>query len=170
MGHLVAVPRRVARAIVVLVPLFALSLLLVAPSAGAYTFGPTVQQLGPEQTVFDWNTQRCNDNFAADSPARAWRDSSNQVHLTISNDNSYAMVGSSLNTVAVDCAHTLLPSDYNADPSTYDDAEWLHSPFTLDGTKVYALVHDEYHGWDHPGQCSSQGHPNRPKLLTTPTP
>jgi hypothetical protein len=137
-------------------------------AASAYTFGSTVKQLGPEETVFDWNTMRCNDSFAADSPARAWKDSAGLVHLTISSDFSYAMVGSSLNTVAVDCAHTLLPSGLNADPAAYDDHEWLHSPFTLDGTKVYALVHDEYHGWEHPGECTDQGHPDRPKALTTP--
>jgi hypothetical protein len=153
--------------------LLALILILIASLAGAapaqgYTFGPTVQQLGPEQTVFDWNTMHCNENFAADSPARAWKDASNKVHLTVSSTATYAMVGTSLNTVAVDCAHTLLPSGFNADPSTYDDAEWLHSPYTVDGTRVSALVHEEYHGWEHTGQCTFQGHPNRPKRLTIP--
>ena len=94
---------------------------LLPAHAAAYTFGSTVQQLGPEQTVFDWDTMRCEDHFAADSPARAWKDSTGKVHLTISSDNSYAMVGSSLNTVAVDCSHVLLPSEHNADPSAYDD-------------------------------------------------
>jgi hypothetical protein len=147
----------------------ALVVLFLWPAhARGYTFGPTVQQLGPEQTVFDWNTMHCNGSFAADSPARAWKDSAAKVHLTISSDNSNAMVGSSLNTVAVDCAHVLLPSDYNADPPTYDDSEWIHAPFTFDGTKVYSLIHDEYHGWEHPGMCSSQGHPPLPKVLTSP--
>jgi hypothetical protein len=155
------------RALAVLILMSIVSLPASAP-AGAYTFGPNIQVLGPEQTVFDWTTQSCNGYYAADSPARAWRDSANQVHLTISSDESVAMVGSSLNTVAVDCAHTLLPSDFNADPSTYDDHEWLHSPYTVDGTKVYALIHDEYHGWEHPGECSTQGVPPRPKLFTLP--
>jgi hypothetical protein len=144
--------------------------LAAAAPVGAYNFGPNVQQLGPEQTVFDWSTQRCDDDAAADSPARAWKDSAGKVHLTISNDHSYAMVGASLNTVAVDCAHTLLPSYFNGDPAAYDDHEFLHSPYTADGTKIYALVHEEYHGWEHPGECSTQGHPARPKLLTTPAP
>jgi hypothetical protein len=146
----------------------AIGLLAGSSSAGAYSFGPTVQQLGPEKTVFDWSTQACNSNFAADSPARAWKDSAGKVHLTISSNASYAMVGTSLNNVAVDCAHTLLPSDFNADPSTYDDQEWVVSPYTADGTNVYALIHDEYHGWEHQGMCDTQGRPPRPKLLTTP--
>jgi hypothetical protein len=127
--------------------------LFLAPSALAYTFGPTVQQLGPEQTVFDWNTMRCNDNFAADSPARAWKDSAGKVHLTLSSNATHAMVGSSLDTVAVDCAHTLLPSEFNPDPSTYDDQEWIGSTYTPDGKTVYGLIHDEHHGAGTPGQC-----------------
>jgi hypothetical protein len=118
--------------------------------------------------VFDWDTMRCEDNFAADSPARAWKDAAGTVHLTISSDNSFAMTGTSLNTVTPDCTHVLLPSEHNADPSTYDDAEWLHSPYTLDGTKVVALIHDEYHGWEHTGECSTQGHPPRPKPMSLP--
>ena len=146
----------------------AATLAATAGPASAYTFGPTVQQVGPEQTVFDWNTMRCNDNFAADSPARAWKDSANQVHLTLSSNATYAMVGSSLNTVAVDCAHTLLTSGFNADPSTYDDQEWPFAVYTADGTKAFALIHEEYHGWEHQGQCSTQGRPSRPKLSTIP--
>ena len=98
-----------------------------APAAVGYTFGPTVQQLGPEQTVFDWSTQRCDENFAADSPARAWRDSANQVHLTVSSNHSPSMVGPDLNSVAVNCG-VLLPSDFNADPAQYDDKEWSCPP------------------------------------------
>jgi hypothetical protein len=145
-----------------------IGLLLGSGNASAYTFGPNVQQIGAEQTVFDWSTMNCDGTALADSPARAWRDSSSKVHLLISGDANRAMVGSSLNTVAVDCPHVLLSSDLNADPSTYDDHEWIHSPYTVDGIKVSALVHDEYHGWEHPGQCSSQGHPNRPKFGTIP--
>lgn len=142
------------------------SLVWAGPSS-AYNFGSTVQQLAPEQTVFDWSTMNCDGNFAADSPARAWKDSAGKVHLTISSDASYQMTGAGLNAVAVDCSHVVLGSAHNADPAQYDDHQWLHSPYTVDGSKVYALVHDEYHGWEHPGECSGPG-PSQPKVLTTP--
>jgi hypothetical protein len=159
-------PRRAQSALALLALVVAL-LAPGVPHAGAYTFGPTVQQLGPEQIVFDWSTQRCNDNFTADSPARAWKDSSNQVHLTLSSNNGYSMIGPTLNTVAVNC-NVVLPSHFDADPAKYDDQEWVFSTYTPDGTNVLALVHEEYHGWEHPGQCSSQGRPDKPKLLTIP--
>jgi hypothetical protein len=137
--------------------------------ASAYEFGPTVQQTGPEEVVFDWTTQRCDDEHYPDLPARAYRDSSNQVNLTTSHWTNRRMKGPSLNSVAVDCTITM-SSHANADPSAYDDMEWIASPYTLDGKTVYALVHEEYQGWNHPGMCSSQGQPSRPKLSTAPAP
>ena len=34
---------------------------------------------------------------------------------------------------------------FNDDPSQYEYAEWLRSPYSIDGTNVYGIVHDEYH-------------------------
>ena len=47
----------------------------------------------------------------------------------------------------------ILGSDLNPDPAAFDDHEWIAAPYTLDGKTVYALVHDEYHAWERPGQC-----------------
>jgi len=143
-------------------------LLVFAASARAYNFGTTVRQAGPEQTVFDWTTQRCEDVNIPDTPARAFTDAAGQVHLTLSHYLNRQLIGPSLNQLTVNCNITY-SSDSNADPSAYDDQEWISSPYTFDGTTVYALVHDEYQGWNHPGQCNSQGHPSRPKLTTVPT-
>ena len=137
--------------------------------ASAYNFGSNIRPLGPEETEFDWTTQRCEDIHVPDTPVRAYRDSNNQVVLTMSHYVNRRMIGPSLNDLSVDCDITY-SSDGNADPAAYDDQEWIHSPWTSDGKNVFALVHDEYHGWDHPGQCTSQGHPNVPKLTTVPAP
>jgi len=101
-------------------------------------------------------------------PARAFKDSANQVHLTISHYVNRQMIGPSLNQVTLNCNPTY-SSDGNADPATYDDQEWIDSPYTLDGNTVYALMHEEYHGWDHPGECNFQGHPSTPKRSTVPS-
>ena len=124
--------------------------------AQAYTFGSTIKPLGPEETVFDWSTQKCEDLNIPDSPARAFRDSANQVHLTLSHYVNRQMTGSSLNSLTVSCNVTM-SSHLTPDPSAYDDHEWIHSPFTFDGNKVYALVHNEYQGYLYPGECSTQG-------------
>ena len=44
------------------------------------------------------------------------------------------------------CA-VVMPSGLNMNASAFDDHEWLSSPFTTDGSNVYALVHEEYQGW-----------------------
>ena len=35
----------------------------------------------------------------------------------------------------------------DADPSQFDEAEWLAAPYTEDGETVYAVVHNEYRGF-----------------------
>jgi hypothetical protein len=130
------------------------ALALAAPRADAYRFGGTLTQTGPEEVVFDWTTQQCEPDGIPDLPARAFRDASNNVHLLLQHWVTHQFVGPSLNSVALNCAVTM-GSHNNADPAMYDDREWIASPYTLDGTNVYALMHEEYIGHEHPGQCST---------------
>jgi hypothetical protein len=144
-------------------------LLSLAPGALAYEFGPNVRQIAPEQTVFDWSTQRCADDHIPDGPARAFKDSNGQVQLMTSSDVNRRMIGPTLDTVGVDCTVTM-SSHSNADPAAYDDKEWLNAFWTPDGKTIAALVHEEYEGWEHPGMCAFQGAPKHPKLATIPPP
>jgi hypothetical protein len=129
-------------------------LLICAPSASAESFGSTIRQVGPEQTVFDWSTQHCEDVNIPDAPVRAFTDASNQVHLTIPHLANYQMIGPDLNNLAMSCT-LAMGSNHNPDPAAYDDRQWVASPYTLDGTNVYALTIDEYQGYRHPGMCAS---------------
>ena len=88
-----------------------------------------------------------------DIPTRAYRDASDQVHVTISHSISHQLVGPTLGSVKFDYDVTLNSSG-NADPSAYDDRQWVDSPYTFDGQTVYALLHHEYQGRQHPGQCT----------------
>jgi hypothetical protein len=128
--------------------------LALAPVAAAYRFGPDFAPTGPEQTVFDWSAQQCEPDGIPDLPVRAFRDASNRVHLLLQHWVNHQFVGTNLNSVALDCRVTLASKD-NADPSMYDDRQWVASPYTIDGTTVYALLHNEYQGGQHPGQCST---------------
>ena len=143
--------------------------LALAAGSPTYEFGPNVKQVGPEQTVFDWSTQRCAPDHIPDAPARAFRDADGQVQLMTSHYVNRRMIGPTLDSVAVDCSVTMT-SDGNADPAAYDDKEWLHAFWTRDGKTIVALVHDEYHGWEHPGMCSSERAPTHPKLISVPPP
>ncbi len=114
---------------------------------------------GPEEVVFDWTTDQCEPAHIPDIASRAYRDAEGRVQLTIGHWNTYRMIGPTLDEVVTDCSTVQLRSDFDPDPSTFNDSEWIGSPYTLDGQTVYAVVHNEYRGDTHrgarPGQCPS---------------
>jgi len=113
---------------------------------------PILKITGKEEVVFDWTTDRCEKYNIPDLPVRAFRGADDQVQLIISDAYNFRMVGSDLNTLTQDC-NSVMRSDSNPDPSLFSDNEWIASPYTEDGQTVYALIHNEYWGQTHPGQC-----------------
>jgi hypothetical protein len=109
---------------------------------------------GSAQIVFDWTTDRCEDLDIPDLPVRAFRGSDGRAQLIAAHFVNRRFIGQNLDHVTHDCS-VVLGSDFNPDPAAFDDHEWIAAPYTPDGTTVYALVHDEYHGWEHPGQCAA---------------
>jgi hypothetical protein len=131
----------------------------VVPLAVASLFAGTalavsVSITGPEETVYDWNTQRCDDTDIPDSPAVAFRDSTNRVQLISASFDTRRMVGPDLAHLTRDCTH-LFPSQYDPNPAHFNDWHWLVAPYTENGQDIYVLVHNEYHGWTHPGACQT---------------
>ncbi len=116
---------------------------------------PVLKITGEEEVVYDWTNDRCEKMNFPDLAARAIRDTSGLVQLFLSSDKNYRMIGPDLNTLTIDCNPVMI-SDNNADPSLFNDYEWIASPYTEDGQTVYALVHNEYWGHTHPGQCPQQ--------------
>ncbi len=51
-----------------------------------------------------------------------------------------------------------MASNMDANPAGFDDRECIHSIYTVDGRNVVALVHDEYQGNRHGGQCPSDSY------------
>src|SRR4029078_8400183 len=94
----------------------------------------------------------CEPRDVPDDPAHAFRDARGDVHLISSHYVTHKDVGPELNTVQHRCPVSM-KSTYNSNPSRYADKEWLFAPYTTDGTNVFALIHDEYHGDDFPGRC-----------------
>ncbi len=111
-----------------------------------------ISAAGPPQVVFDWTTDRCEDLDIPDLPARAFRDADGRVQLISAHFINRRFVGADLDHVTHDCS-VILGSALNPDPAAFDEHEWIAAPYTPDGKTVYALIHDEYHGWEHPGQC-----------------
>ena len=112
----------------------------------------SLQITGDEEVVFDWTNDACEKENIPDLPVRAFRDATGQVQLTISHYVNYRMVGPSLGQVKIDC-NPILKSMRNSDPALFTDAEWIEFVYTEDGETVYAILHNEHHGFDHEGQC-----------------
>jgi len=113
---------------------------------------PVIAAVGKEEVVFDWTTDRCEPENLPDLPTRAFRDAEGQVNMIISHYVNYRAVGPDLNNLTMDC-DPLLKSTKNADPTAFSDWEWIGSTYTEDGQTIYALIHNEYQGHTHPGQC-----------------
>ena len=105
---------------------------------------------GNAETVFAWESQRCDAQDIPDAPARAFRDAAGTVHLFAAHFVNRALTGASLDTVTPNCRIAFAASG-NDDPAAFDDRLWLTSFDTSDGTVIHALAHAEYHGHRRPG-------------------
>jgi len=114
---------------------------------------PVIKIVGPEEIVYDWTTDRCKFENIPDLAARAFRDASGQIQLLINHVSTYRMIGPDLNNLTMDCTGPVNHSAKSGDPALFSDNEWPASPYTEDGQTIYTLVHNEYQGHTHPGQC-----------------
>jgi hypothetical protein len=78
-----------------------------------------------------------------DAPVVSFRDANGLIHLFVAGDFNFAFTGNSFDSLAQDCNSVYL-SHWNTDPLQYQYAEWLRSPYSIDGIHVYGVVHDEY--------------------------
>jgi hypothetical protein len=136
-----------------------LALLMLATVQPAPAADPVIVSAswqGPAEPVFDSETDGCDRMDIPDQSARAFRDADGQVHLFATHYIARAMVGPSLDTVRHDC-HVVYRSVEDADPSHFQDRNWLGSFYTDDGRRIVALLHSEYEAWTHPGMCATPG-------------
>jgi hypothetical protein len=109
---------------------------------------------GEPEVVFDWTTDRCDDEDIPDLAARVFRDADGNVQLISSQFVSRRFIGPDLDHIRREC-DVIMQSGLDPDPAAFDDHEWLASTWTPDGRIVYALVHDEYQGHSRPERCPS---------------
>lgn len=115
-------------------------------------------EFGKVETVYNWEKDHCAsqgflDGDVQDEPVRAYLDYTGKVRLFGSDDNNRQMKGDNLSDLTRQCGRAMV-SDRSAIISNFNDSEYLMSPYTENGKDVYALVHNEYHGWEH-GNCSA---------------
>ena len=83
-----------------------------------------IQAAGPPQTVFSWTNDRCEDLDIPDLPARAFRDAQGRAQLISPHFINRRFIGPDLDHLTHDCS-PILHSGFNADPSAFDDHEWI---------------------------------------------
>ncbi|MBP2314236.1 hypothetical protein [Azospirillum soli] len=130
----------------------ALTLALLTTPLHAAELRATVPPGAQLETVYDHGTQACEAWDVPDAPARAWKGADGTVHLLAAHLRARTLNGPSLNAVRHDC-RVVYESKKQDDPARYDDMGWLASPYSPDGTTIYALVHNEYHGHKRRDLC-----------------
>ncbi|WP_448204553.1 hypothetical protein [Azospirillum sp. sgz302134] len=128
------------------------ALTLLTTPAHATDLRVAVPASATVETVYDHRSQACEDWDVPDAPARAWKGADGAVHLLAAHTRARVLTGPSLSKLTHDC-RVVFQSGGRDDPARYDDVGWLTSPYTLDGTTVYALVHNEYHGHKRRDLC-----------------
>jgi hypothetical protein len=143
------------------------TLTLVATSLGQSNSAPSGQQTssqirtikgaleGPRTAVFDTAKNSCELTDIPDAPARAFRDYKGTVHLVASHSVLRQNLGPTLESAKHSC-QIAYDSAHDPNPAHYNDYTWLDSFYSLDGKKIVALGHMEYHGWEHKGMCHTQ--------------
>ena len=105
-----------------------------------------VETVGNAEMVFEHARDACTPADIPDAPARAFRDASGSVNLFAAHGatTTFRYIGQSLNTVKHICNVVMRPTG-NTDYDAASYHEWIVSPYTLDGTTVYSLVHNEWY-------------------------
>src|SRR5690348_14178351 len=107
---------------------------------------------GPEEMVYDYTTMRCSDTDLPDGPTQAVRDSNNRIELMYANDGTRRMLGPDFNHLTHECLQRF-PLVYDPNPGHYNYIHLIFGTYTENGRDIYAMVHNEWHGWEIPGAC-----------------
>jgi hypothetical protein len=109
---------------------------------------------GPPVSAFDTSKESCEPIDIPDAAARAFKDYKGTVHLIASHYVTRAGLGPSLEAAKHNC-QVVLSSPHDGNVADFDDATWLNAFYSVDGKRIVALGHMEYHGWEH-GSCASK--------------
>jgi hypothetical protein len=110
---------------------------------------------GPRVAAFDTQKESCEQIDIPDAAARAFRDYKGIVHLIASHYVTRAGLGPSLEAAKHNC-QVVYKSPHDGNIADFNDATWLNAFYNIDGKRIVALGHMEYHGWEHLGMCASK--------------
>jgi hypothetical protein len=106
---------------------------------------------GPRVAAFDTKRDSCELTDIPDAAARAFRDYTGTIHLIASQSVTRAGLGTTLETTKHNC-QVVYKSVHDGNIADYNDYTWLNAFYNIDGKRIVALGHMEFHGWEH-GMC-----------------
>ncbi len=104
-----------------------------------------VTVLGPGELVYDYSEDRCDDGMRPDLPVRTFRTADGNINMTLAHEKNFRLVGPDLDSLVPTCP-AIRESNYDPDPSQYDQFQWIGATYTEDGETIYAVIHNEFHG------------------------
>jgi len=110
---------------------------------------------GSPVAAFDTQKESCEQIDIPDAAARAFRDYKGTVHLVASHYVTRAALGPTLESAKHNC-EVVYKSAHDATIAEFNDATWSNAFYNVDGKRIVALGHMEYHGWEHAGMCASK--------------
>lgn len=143
---------------------------IIIPNAASCSAAPApepasswIKISGPDELVIPAERFTCSkperpgDGSAAadvpDAPPRFVRLASGVVMMVAAHHNNIPWFTKDLTSYSRKGCASILPSPENPDPAAFDDQLWIAGFYTKDGTKIFSLVHNEYHGAAHIPEC-----------------
>lgn len=132
-----------------LAPLAALLILgSGTPAPAASDVDLKITRADEPKILFDAPVDGCEPIDMPDLNARAYRDAKGQIVVFALHYVNRSLRGPDFDHLKIDC-HVALNSGGDADPSHYNDRNYITATWTRDGEHVSALVHHEYHAEAH---------------------
>jgi hypothetical protein len=135
-----------------------LHLLLVPGTRNASGQDLTITPVEERKVLYRWATDRCEDEFIPDSPARAFRRADGQMVLIAAHRENWSLVGSDFASLRPSCRSTLRSSEQR---QTGTGNLWIQATYTLDGQRVAALVSEDFSLRTKQAGCDPQGRRGR---------
>jgi hypothetical protein len=109
---------------------------------------------GPGVAAFDTRKDSCEQTDIPDAAARAFLDYKGTIHLIASHSVTRAGLGPTLETAKHNC-QIVYSSSHDGNVADFNDYTWLNAFYNVDGKRIVALAHMEFHGWEH-GMCKQK--------------
>lgn len=108
----------------------------------AQTQFPRLTVAGPIRTIYRWATDRCEDEFIPDSPARAFRRADGKIALMATHRENWMLIGETFHDMRTLCKSVFSTQQFKRQGGSGE--QWIQAVYTQDGRQVHALVSQDF--------------------------